>query len=297
MPDDHALAPVRKLEPAGLVAAVNRHTDARLRLLGAAPGGQVGAAYVAWPDGREGVLTLGPGQSVESLRRTAHVLQLAHSRGIPVPRYDLVAELPDGVAIVQGRLPGRVPDRVDNALVDAMVAMNERLAGLLTDEPLLEPPNLYLSESGPGFCVHESLRRYSDRSRQLLDRIHEIGRLPAARMTGADLVHLDFHPGNILTDAAGSITGIVDWDGIGRGDRRFALVTLCFDLSAPDRDRRLAETFDAAVRDRIEPETRRAYAAHMGLRMVDWAIRHFEPADVEHWLDVAEAQLRPDGGR
>jgi hypothetical protein len=26
----------------------------------------------------------------------------------------------------------------------------------------------------------------------------------------------------------------------------------------------------------------------MSLRMVDWAIRHFSPIDVEHWLDLAE---------
>ncbi len=28
--------------------------------------------------------------------------------------------------------------------------------------------------------------------------------------------------------------------------------------------------------------------AHMSLRMTDWAIRHFTPSDVNHWLDLAE---------
>ena len=28
--------------------------------------------------------------------------------------------------------------------------------------------------------------------------------------------------------------------------------------------------------------------AHMSLRMVDWAIRHFTPADVDLWLDLAK---------
>jgi hypothetical protein len=26
----------------------------------------------------------------------------------------------------------------------------------------------------------------------------------------------------------------------------------------------------------------------MSLRMTDWAIRHFAPSDVDHWLDLAE---------
>ncbi len=29
----------------------------------------------------------------------------------------------------------------------------------------------------------------------------------------------------------------------------------------------------------------------MSLRMVDWAIRHFTPSDVEHWLDLAEQRV------
>lgn len=48
------------------------------------------------------------------------------------------------------------------------------------------------------------------------------------------------------------ITGFVNWDGAARGDRRLDLVTL---------------------------------------RMADWAIRHFTPAGVEHWLDLAEQRM------
>jgi hypothetical protein len=29
----------------------------------------------------------------------------------------------------------------------------------------------------------------------------------------------------------------------------------------------------------------------MSLRLVDWSIRHFTPADVEVWLDIAEPVL------
>ncbi|GAA2756801.1 hypothetical protein [Actinopolymorpha rutila] len=105
-PADPDLAPVRRLDPAHLVALVNDHTDARLTLLGPAPGGEVGAAYVRWPDGRDGVLTIGPSSNADGVRATAEILTAARARGLPVPAYHLVAEVPDAVAIVQERLPG-----------------------------------------------------------------------------------------------------------------------------------------------------------------------------------------------
>jgi aminoglycoside phosphotransferase (APT) family kinase protein len=108
-------------------------------------------------------------------------------------------------------------------------------------------------------------------------------------MVGDDLVHLDFHTGNVLTDA-GRITGIVDWDGIGRGDRRFALVTLRFDahVRLPGAD---LAWFDELLESTLDPAVLRLYWAHMALRQVDWSIRHHTPADTEHWLDFAETRM------
>lgn len=88
-PDDHqSLARVRTLDAEALLAGILEHTGIRLTLLGRAPGGQVGAAYVRWPDGRDGVLTWWPDGSPASLRHlrlTADLLRLARGRGIPVP--------------------------------------------------------------------------------------------------------------------------------------------------------------------------------------------------------------------
>ncbi|MFD2079851.1 Ser/Thr protein kinase RdoA involved in Cpx stress response, MazF antagonist [Actinopolymorpha cephalotaxi] len=291
MPDDHPeLAPVRRLDPAHLVALVNEHTDAGLTLLGPAPGGEVGAAFVRWPDGRDGVLTMGPGSSADVLRTTAEILATARAQGLPVPAYDLIAEVPDAVAIVQERLPGSPPARVDRAVVEAMVELNERFAGLLADRPDVEPPDLYLRHSGPGFCLHEPLARYDDRTRRLLAWIREVGVGDGARMTGDDLVHLDFNVGNVLVDGAGGISGIVDWDGIGRGDRRFGLVTLRFDVASRNGDPDTARWLDDVLDRTIEPETLRLYWAAMSLRMVDWMIRHYSAAEVDLMLDFARTR-------
>ncbi|MET9270435.1 phosphotransferase [Kribbella sp. NPDC003557] len=282
---DGVPAPVAKLDAQQLLRDVNDATGAGLEFRGQAAAGEVGAAFVRWPDGRDGVLTRGFGSAAD-LRRTADALDAARRDGLPVPQYELLAELPDCVGVVQERLPGRVPQTVDRALLESMIALTDEFTGRGGDLPV---PSMYLLESGPGFCLHESLQRYDDRTRKLLDRIREVGRDEPGGMAGDDLVHLDFHTGNVLTDA-GRITGIVDWDGIGRGDRRFALVTLRFDahVRLPGAD---LTWFDDLLETRLEPAVLRLYWAHMTLRLVDWSIRHHTPADTTRWLDFAEPRV------
>jgi aminoglycoside phosphotransferase (APT) family kinase protein len=287
--DDRALAPVPKLDADQLVGEVNANTQAGLEFLGRATDGEVGAAFVRWPDGREGVLTRGFG-SVAELRRTAAILGAARLRGLPVPRYELLVELPAGVGVVQERLPGTPPAVVDRPLLQAMIALNERFAGLLAGRTDVPVPAMHLLESGPGFCVHESLARYDDRTRRLLGWVREVGRAEPAGMTGDDLVHLDYHTGNVLTDESGQLTGIVDWDGIGRGDRRFGLVTLRFDAYWRMPGASLG-WFDELLDATLDPATLRLYWAHMSLRQVDWAIRHHGPAEVERWLGFGETRV------
>jgi hypothetical protein len=286
VPADGVPPPVPKLDTQLLLLEVNQAGGVGLEFVGRAAAGEVGAAFVRWPDGRDGVLTRGYG-SLDDLRRTAEVLDAARQHGLPVPQYQLLVELPDGVGVVQERLPGRPPELIDRPLLDSMIALTERFAGLAADLPV---PSMHLLESGPGFCLHESLERYDDRTRRLLGWVHEVGRDEPSGMTGDDLVHLDFHTGNLLVDDAGEITGIVDWDGIGRGDRRFGLVTLRFDahVRLPGTD---LTWFDELLESSLSPAVLRLYWAHMSLRLVDWSIRHHTPADTTHWLDFAETRM------
>src|SRR6266702_465522 len=123
----------------------------RLELEGPCPGGQVGAAYVRWPDGRRSVLTSGPPGSSSAARRTESLLDVGRAHGVPAPRYELVQELPDAVLIVQELLPGSPPAAVGRRTVESMLAVNRRCRGILAgrDDPA---PSLYLREDGPGFC-------------------------------------------------------------------------------------------------------------------------------------------------
>jgi hypothetical protein len=86
-----------------------------------------------------------------------------------------------------------------------------------------------LGASGPGYWRHEPLAGYDRRTARLLGWVREVGAECDAAV-GSDLVHLDYHPGNILV-SDGRITGVVDWDGAARGDRHLDPVTFRFDLA------------------------------------------------------------------
>ncbi|MFG1703543.1 aminoglycoside phosphotransferase family protein [Nonomuraea sp. M3C6] len=260
------LPPVPKLD----VHQCLRELPVPLVYEGPCPGGQVGAAYVRWPDGHRSVLTSGPDVS--------HLLSVARAAGIPAPKYELVQSR----VIVQELLPGTTPRIPTATTVQRMIEINQRCRGLLAGRPDLPALRLYLRADGPGFCLHGSLREYDSRTRYLLDQVEEIGQAFPDTLEGDDLVHTDFHPENVLVDATGTVTGVIDWDGATRGNADFDLFTLRFDLAhrAPELHVDVPGTVALVS------------WAHMSLRMVDWAIRHFTASDVTVWLDIAHT-LRP----
>lgn len=281
---------MNRLDAAVVLRELAEATGVALIHDGPCPGGQVGAAYVRWPDGHRSVLTCLPAGGLTQVRQVAELLEIGRANGVPAPRYEFVAEVPSAVAVVQELLPGRPALVVDQRVIGSMVEVNERCRGLLTGAGGLVGPSLYLRSDGPGFCLHGPLARYSRRAARLLKAIEAVGaRVPEA-LAGNDLVHFDFHPENVLVDDAGTMTGVIDWDGAAASDGDFDLYTLRFDLAlrAPDLGRWLG----ARLRSEMAADVAQACWAHMSLRLVDWSIRHLTPSVVQAWLDVAE-ELRP----
>ncbi|MDF3298629.1 phosphotransferase [Streptomyces sp. K1PA1] len=238
-------------------------------------------------DGHRSVLTWRPHASAEEMRAgPLAVAEALRSAGYPAPATELVAQIGHAVVIVQELLPGTKVDRLDHRTLDQVLDLNARQAGRLADHPGIPAVDLHLRDDGAGYCLHEPLRRHNRRSAALERWVAAVGADAGPRMAGTDAVHLDFHPGNLLA-SGGAVTGVVDWDGAARGDRRLDLVTLRFGIHAqetdPDVTARLDDVLDAYPEDVLRP-----LWAHMSLRMVDWAVRHFTPVDVEHWLDLAE---------
>ncbi|MFB7918428.1 aminoglycoside phosphotransferase family protein [Streptomyces sp. NPDC056061] len=279
-----------RLDAHRLAEALCTGTGVRLTVEGPCPGGEVGAAYVRWPDGHRSVLKSRPGARIEDLRAgPLAVCEVLRRHGYPCPSTELALQVGGAAVLVQELLPGAPVTRPDHADLDRALALNEAQAGLLADRADVPEMNLYLVDDGPGYCLHEPLRRHGRRSGDLERRIASLGAAHPPRLSGGDVVHHDFHHGNLLrTD--GAVTGVIDWDGACRGDRRFDLVTLRFGLHADEQAPGVVDRLDAIL-DGMPDDVLRLSWAHMGLRMVDWAIRHFAPGDVDHWIDLAEQRL------
>ncbi|WP_343235002.1 phosphotransferase [Streptomyces sp. SID10853] len=283
-------ARVERLDAARTVDALYARTGVRFALEGPCPGGQVGAAYVRRPDGRRSVLKWRPHSRVADMRAgplaVTEALRLA---GYPAPATELISQVGHAVVMVQELLPGTTLDHLDQRSLDQALGLNQLQADRLAGHPGIPTVEFHLREDGPGYCLHDPLRRYNRRTAAFERWIAAVGADHPARMAGRDAVHMDFQPGNILA-TGGSITGVIDWDGAARGDRRFDLVTLRFGIHSTEADPGVTHRLDAVL-DSFPEDILRPAWAHMSLRMVDWAIRHFTPADVEHWLDLAEQRM------
>ncbi len=122
-----------------LVRELNAHAGCHLSVVGVAAQGETGGAiYVRWPDGHKGVVRPSDVPMPE-LQRTAEVLAMTRSLGLPMPRYEVIVPLADRRLVVQERLPGAVR-RLDVAKLEAMVESNERFAGILADRPDVPVP-------------------------------------------------------------------------------------------------------------------------------------------------------------
>jgi aminoglycoside phosphotransferase (APT) family kinase protein len=273
-----------------MTAAIQAATGVRLRIEGPCPGGQTGAAYVSWPDGHRSVLTFRPGVSLAHVQDgPLAVIGALRSAGYPAPAAELVIQAGDTVAMVWELLPGRPVSHLTAALLDEALALNNLQAGALAGQPVIPPVQLYLTSDGPGFCLHQPLRGHSARSRALERWVTSVGADGPGYLTGDDAVHCDYQPTNLLADG-GRLTGVVDWDGAGRGDRHLDLVTLRFGIHAIPADPGATRRLDQILDD-LPPHTLTPLWAHMSLRMTDWAIRHFSPSDVDHWLNLAEQRV------
>lgn len=253
------------------------------------------AAYVQWPDGRQGVLTR-TRYPLQHLECTAEILELVRAAGIPVPRYELITKVEDWTVVVQERLPGAplAGRHVDLPMMDAILAVNESFAGLLAHRS--DVPSI---DTSPVIARYAALQRYDDRTRELLARIRDVHETNDESIVGDDLVHGDFNPPNILFDETGNLTGIVDWHDhtLYRGDRRYSLVPLRFEL-AWSIVRRWTTVDPAALKrlddvlDTIDPATLRLYWTYPSLNLVAAMIGEDRHTDVDHLLTIAWSHLR-----
>lgn len=210
-----------------------------------------------------------------------------------MPRHEVV-EHDDVLFVLQELLPGSPLGTLTDELLDQILELHERRLALSV--PGVDPrwPRDLITTllvGGRGYCLHESLRGYDERTARLLDRIEAIGRsLVPDDLPGGDVVHWDWHPGNIL-EHDGAISAVVDNDFVGTGDAQFDLVTLAVSNLVVDCPPAVRDRLMAAAFDPLTDRQRDAYVGHLLLRIIDWPIRGDRHDEVELWLARADELL------
>jgi hypothetical protein len=284
------------LDADGAVALLARTTGERYEVTRRLTGGETGAHEVSGPEGERLVLKWEFDPSSQAARRTAVGLteRLGARAGWPVPAQRIV-DAGDCLFVLQRYLPGEPVALLTHALVDRLFELHESRLDLAasTDETRW-PQSLIetLTTGGAGYCLHEPLRGHDARSAQLTERIEELGHgLSASQLPGRDIVHWDFHPGNLLA-VDGQLTAVIDNDFVTVGDAAFDLVALAVtSLVTPTDPGVVKRLFREAV-DVLDEPRRHAYVAHLAIRFLDWSIRKERTDEIEFWLDQAERMLR-----
>lgn len=232
--------------------------------------------------------------AVEKYERAGPLLDLVVAAGVPVPRWEAVVPLADGtVALLQERARGRPIAEVTPRLVDAMLDLADRRRELLRGSTAgYGPMPLFLTSDGPGYCLHEPVRRAGGRPAELLEVIEDIGLgCGVDALPGTDVVHADYHVGNVLVVDAdpGAVAAVIDWNDVRAGDVAMDLAVLAYDLTwrSPGA---LAERVVDHLHRTTDERTARLVWAHVSLRLLDWTFRHF-PADLDHWVAVVDRHL------
>ncbi|MHB8245859.1 MAG: aminoglycoside phosphotransferase family protein [Acidimicrobiales bacterium] len=269
------------------LAALRDERQIQLTLEGRCPGGEVGAYFVCTSDGVPYVMKWSKEPSdLEAYERLVPVLRALRSDGYPLPEHLQPIRVDGGAVLLQERVDGSWSDTVDDALVTAVLSLNE-LQKLRGDDAgtWTQFIQTTLLQGADGYCIHETLRLHDKRSRRVLGWVLEVGRsLP--QLPGTDIVHFDFHHRNMLRQGE-HLSAVVDWGGARFGDRAFDLVTFCLGfthaVSEPGREEAVWRRATSLTR----PDALRAYVAHVALRRLDWTIRH-HPDEIDRVAEMVD---------
>jgi len=268
------------------------------RLVGRLSGGETGAHKIAnGATGERFVLKWeADGQVARSLRSEAVVLteRLRLDGGWPVPCQQTVEDS-ECLFVLQELMPGRPLEEINDGIVDQLLGLHSKRLGLARPGDACHWPTALiqtLTVGGQGYCRHDSLSNYDQRTARLVAGIEEFGRtLRPDDLAGADLVHWDWHPGNFL-EFGGALSAVVDTDFVVTGDAAFDLVMLALTSQTVRCEPGVRSRLFRAAFDDLDEVRTRAYLGHLFVRLIDWPIRRGSVSEIDFWLDQADKVLR-----
>ena len=254
-------------------------------------GGETGATEIRSPDGTRRVLKWdGDPVSVAARLRGVRLAERLREVGWPVPHQHVHRDGP-WLFVAQQYMEGHKVRRIDRALVDDVLALHPSRLGLADATESngwgAQQINILVS-GGHGYCLHQPLHSHDARTRRVVQRIEEIGnQLSPDQLSGCDIVHADFHPGNML-QVEGRLAAIIDLDFATTGDSAFDLAFLAVSSLEYECDQKTKHMLMQVGREGLDQARRMAYVANMILRFLDWAIRKNRPNEIDFWLDHAD---------
>jgi fructosamine-3-kinase len=274
-----------------IVARVNADHGTQFRLGQRYPTGQNQGAY-ALVDERGAAFVLKWNQRpswLEAIERAGRITDRLRARNIPAPAYTL-ADTFDGILYwVQTALPGTPPAQITPAQLQQLFTYIDAQAG----QAISDAQNwsgyvadvVFRGESG----WRSSLLHYGPATRAVLERLTRlVESQQAATLRSNDIVHGDLVIENVLA-AGDRVSGIVDWDAAGCGDRCLDLSKLlfcCYDQPA------LREPLAARIRMLSGPEALALLLVYNILAQLDWSIHHHSPAVVYQAVQQAHRILQ-----
>jgi len=270
---------------------------------GPAPGGQ-GRTFYGRLAGRPVAVKWGLDPDLpEKIPYVAAQAGELRRRGCPVPAVIACGRLDEArYAWVMERLPGKSADRLDAVLLGQLVSLIGRMAGAPA-RPHRRHDDGY--DWVPGVVFDDDAGWWRTAAGMGPDVVRFCRRLrawvgserPAARH---DYVHLDLNLSNVLV-AGGRITGIVDLETLGVGDRAVDVATLAFDWLWLERAGRGGQAPDAfrtlvALGHEVStPAGWRTAVAYLLIARLGWRSDHemaIDPMDefpvCEDFLDAVE---------
>jgi hypothetical protein len=280
------------MKPTELIQHINALHQTTFVLLEKYPDGEQGAFVITDHLGRQQVLKWTPDAlDLQWMQGAKIVTELLRGLGYPAPHYLLIGTIPEGTYSVQDILLGSPMRQLSSALLPRLFALNQLQVGraIPTWKDWHQEVIDTLLWGGERYCLHTSLQEHSRETADLLQALRALTMAYQAEPHRTDdIVHGDFQHANILIYDE-QISGVVDWDGFGRGDCIFDIVTLLFYAYETVEVRQQLWDY---VLSQASLRLVSIYIAHLILRQVDWSLRYHDQATSECYIHRGKALLQ-----
>jgi hypothetical protein len=207
-------------------------SNTRYSLIGKMERGTRGAYLIRDEEQVKHILKLVSSDNVTpQISRSAQAAAAVDSLASRTPTYEEVKYTPGfGSWYVQELLPGKPALVPSDKLIEQMVALNSRQAGKAISDSENWTEKVLSQLRDDKFKWQKHVAASGPEGADLVTRVQTlIAKNSLTVPRGGDIVHGDFQHYNALVSSNDRLTGYVDWEGAGQGDRAIDLSRMLFD--------------------------------------------------------------------